>query len=87
MKDPYEIISYPINTEKAVREMEINNALVFVVSKTATKKQIKWAIEKAFNAKVKNVRTLNDQKGRKKAYVQLSADTPALEITTQLGLV
>jgi ribosomal protein uL23 len=84
---PHEILEYPISTEKAVREAEINNTLIFIVNKNATKKQVKWAIEKAFNAKVDGVRTLIDMRGRKKAYIRLKSDTPAVEVTTQLGLV
>jgi len=84
---PHEILAYPISTEKAVREAEINNTLIFIVDKKATKKQVKWAIEKAFNAKVEDVRTLIDMRGRKKAYIRLKPDTPAVEVTTQLGLV
>jgi ribosomal protein L23 len=84
---PFEILKYPISTEKAVRKSEIENTLIFIVDTKATKKQIKWATEKAFNAKVDKVRTLLDMKGRKKAYIKLNMDTPAVEITTQLGLV
>ncbi len=85
--DPYKIIQYPISTEKAVKEMELSNSLIFIVAKTATKSKVKWAVEKAFDVKVTNVRTMIDRKGRKKAYVQLHPDNPALDINTQLGLV
>ncbi len=84
--DPYKIIEYPLSTEKAVREMEADNCLIFIVDKNANKKQIKWAIEKAFDVQVVKVRTVLSSKG-KKAYIKLSEDTPAIDITTQLGLV
>jgi ribosomal protein uL23 len=87
IQTPFEVLKYPLSTEKAVRKSEIENTLIFIVDSKATKKQIKWAIEKAFNAKVEKVRTLNDMKGRKKAYIKLKPETPAVEITTQLGLV
>jgi large subunit ribosomal protein L23 len=87
MKDPYEIIKHPISTEKAVRLMESENKLIFVVDKKARKAEIKTALEKLFNIKVLKVNTLNTMKGEKRAYIKLSPDTPAIDIATQLGLV
>ena len=87
MKTPYNIIQYPISTEKAVREMEANNCLIFIVSNSATKHEIKKATEKAFSVKVTNVRTINTIKGLKKAYIKLHPDTPAVDVTTKLGMV
>ena len=85
--DPYSIIKYPLSTEKAVRQMEAENKLIFVVDRSATKSAIKWAVEKAFNAKVANVNTTILRTGEKKAYVKLKPETLASDITTQLGLV
>ena len=87
VKDPYEILLYPLSTEKAVRQMEAENCLIFIVDRKATKKAIKWAIEKAFDAKVAKVNTLITRDGKKKAYIKLKPETPAVEITTALGLV
>lgn len=66
--------------------MESENKLIFIVEKNATKAQIKEEIEKIFAAKVADVSTLIT-KGKKKAYVRLSAETPAIDIATQLGLL
>lgn len=87
MESPYDILNYPLRTEKAVREVEANNCIIFIVKQKATKKQIKWAVEKAFEVKVNKVRTVLDSKGRKKAYVRLSDETPAIDISTDLGLI
>ena len=87
MKDPYEILQYPMSTEKAVRQMEAENCLIFIVADNATKKSIKWAVEKAFDAKVHRVNTMVTRKGKKKAFVKLKPETPAIDITTALGLV
>ena len=87
MKNPYDILDYPISTEKAVWQMEIENCLIFIVRDKATKPEIKWAVEKAFSAKVAKVRTLRTMDGRKKAYIKLKPESPASEITTALGLV
>ena len=87
MEDPYDILMYPLRTEKAVREVEANNCILFIVNSEATKKQIKWAVEKAFKVKVNSIRTLKDMRGRKKAYIKLSNETPAIDISTELGLI
>lgn len=86
-KDPYELIRYPLATEKSIRLMESENKLIFVVDKKADKKEIKQAIEKMFKVKVDSVNTLIDFNGRKKAYVKFSSETPAVDIATQLGLI
>ena len=85
--DPYKIIKYPLATEKAVRIMEAENKLVFVVDNKATKKDIKQAVETAFKVKVIRVNTMNTISGKKKAYVKLAIDTPAIDVATQLGLM
>lgn len=84
---PDKILEGPISTEKAVREMEANNCLIFKVSKKATKHQIKWAIEKEFGVKVIGVRTQITPKGAKKAFIKLAPDVSATDITSKLGLV
>jgi ribosomal protein uL23 len=81
------IIKYPLSTEKSIRLMESENKLVFVVDEKADKQEIKSEIEKMFNVKVEQVRTFNDSKGRKKAYVKFASDTPAIDLATKLGLL
>lgn len=85
--DPYKVLKYPLSTEKAIREMEAENCLLFIVSSDSTKASVKWAIESAFGVKVKSVRTSVTMKGLKKAFVKLSEETPAADITAKLGLV
>ncbi len=85
--DPWKILLYPLLTEKAIGKIENENKLVFIVNRKSNKKQIKWAVEKAFNVKVDNVRTLIDRKGRKKAWVKLSKEYSASEIATRLGVL
>ncbi len=67
--------------------MESENKLIFVVNKNATKTEIKTAIEEIFKAKVIRVNTFVSSKGEKRAYVKFSADTPAIDIATQMGLM
>jgi len=81
------IIKYPLSTEKAIRLMESHNSLVFVVDVGANKKEVKEAIEILYGVKIVKVNTTNDSKGRKKAYVRFSDETPAIDLATQLGLM
>ena len=53
----YDVIIAPVVTEKATLASEHNKVLFKVASK-ATKPQIKEAVEKLFDVKVKNVNTL-----------------------------
>ncbi len=81
------VIKYPLSTEKSIRQMESENKLVFVVDLNAEKGNIKTDIEDMFDARVENVHTMVDSKGRKKAYVKFGAETPAIDIATDLGLM
>lgn len=81
------IIKYPLATEKSIRLMESENKLIFIVAISARKPEIAKAIEDEFKVKVVNVRTLIDTKGRKKAYVTFSDETPAIDVATKLGLM
>ena len=85
--DPYNIIKYPLSTEKSIRLMESENKLIFVVNKKATKKEIKKAIEELFKVEVDYVNTLVNPEGEKRAYVKFSAKNPAIDIATQMGLM
>ncbi|MCF7871809.1 50S ribosomal protein L23 [Candidatus Woesearchaeota archaeon] len=81
------VIEYPLATEKSIKLMESENKLIFVVTRTANKQQIKQSIEEEFDVKITDVKTLMDTKGRKKAYVKFSMETPAIDIATKLGLM
>lgn len=83
----YSIIKYPLTTEKSVRVMEADNKLIFIVARGATKSAVKNAVEALFNVKVTKVNTTILPSGEKKAYVKLSAETPAMDVATQLGLI
>ncbi len=56
----YDVILAPVITEKATMASE-HNKVIFKVAKNATKPQIKEAIEKLFDVKVKRVNTLTRQ--------------------------
>jgi large subunit ribosomal protein L23 len=53
------IIERPMLTEKTAELKELKNRYVFRVDRSANKREIKQAVEKLFNVKVKDVRTAN----------------------------
>ena len=61
----YDVILSPVITEKATLASE-RNQVVFKVARAATKPQIKEAVEKLFDVKVKSVNT-HIRKGKVKA--------------------
>jgi large subunit ribosomal protein L23 len=54
----YDIIRGPIVTEKTTLQKELNNQVSFKVDKRANRVEIKAAVEKNFNTRVKQVRTI-----------------------------
>jgi large subunit ribosomal protein L23 len=62
----YDVIVSPVITEKATLASE-QNKVVFRVAKTATKPQIKAAVERLFDVKVESVNT-SIRKGKNKVF-------------------
>jgi len=83
--DPYNIIYHPFVTEKTMNLMEKNNALEFVVKRTANKKQIIRAIEEMFEVKVKDVNAKITKKG-KHAIVMFMPEFKAEDIGMRIGI-
>lgn len=54
----YDIVRGPVVTEKTTLQKEISNQVTLRVDKNANRVEIKDAVEKTFNAKVKQVRTI-----------------------------
>jgi large subunit ribosomal protein L23 len=54
----YDIIRGPVVTEKTTLQKELNNQLTFKVDRRANRVEIKDAVERNFNAKVKQIRTI-----------------------------
>ncbi len=54
----YDIIRGPVVTEKTTLQKELNNQVTFKVDRRANRVEIKDAVEKAFNTKVQQVRTV-----------------------------
>lgn len=85
--DVYTVIKNPLSTEKNIRLMEAENTLVFAVDRKATKIDVKKALEEIYKVKVVRVNTHITSGGKKRAYVRLSMETPAIDLATQLGLM
>ncbi len=85
--DPYQIIKFPLSTEKAIRQIEFDNKLSFVVHSRATKLDVKRAVEELFKVKVKGINIQNSFTGQKRAYVKLSAESLASDVSADLGLI
>jgi len=83
--DPYDIIFHPFVTEKTMLFMEKNNALEFVVKRSANKDEIKKAIEEMFEATVKKVNTRITKDG-KLAIVTFTDDINAEDIGMRIGI-
>ena len=94
-KDYYDLLRRPIVTEKSTNSSE-HGAVVFEVDISATKPEIKSAVEELFKVKVKGVNTsilkgkvkrfkgkLGKRKDVKKAYVMLE-DGNTIDVTTGL---
>jgi large subunit ribosomal protein L23 len=86
MVDPYVIVSHPLVTEQTVASMDRDNVLVFIVKRTASKTEIKKAIEELYEVELVSVNTLVLLDGRKKAYVKLREEYLADEVATKIGV-
>jgi len=79
-------ILYPVTTEKAIALIERRNTLTFIVEGRATKNELKAEVEREYAVKVHSVNTLNDMKGRKKAFVRLTKEFKADDVAAKLGI-
>jgi len=82
----YDVILSPVITEKATLASD-KNQVMFKVARTATKPQIKEAIEKLFDVKVKSVNTLV-RKGKWKGFrgkPGVQSDTKRAIVTLEEG--
>jgi large subunit ribosomal protein L23 len=82
----YDVILSPVITEKATNASE-HNKVIFKVAIDATKPQIKEAVEKLFDVKVKSVNTLR-RRGKWKLFkgrVGRQSDSKRAVVTLQEG--
>merc|ERR1712023_245384 len=85
--DRYQILKFPLTTESAMKKIEENNTLVFIVDVRASKSQIKEAIKKMYDIDTQKINTLIRPDGQKKAYVRLTQDYDALDVANKIGII
>ncbi|KAL8277138.1 hypothetical protein RQP46_010466 [Phenoliferia psychrophenolica] len=85
--DAFRTIVHPLNTESAMKKIEDNNTLVFVVDIKANKRQIKEAVKKLYDVKADKINTLIRPDGKKKAFVRLDKSLDALEVANKIGFI
>jgi large subunit ribosomal protein L23 len=84
----WDIIDYPVTTEKVVRLIETENKLVFQLKSLKTnKKEIKGTFEKEFKVKVDKINTLITRKGKKRAILKLKKEFSAGDVAVKLGII
>ena len=74
------------STEKAVRMLEQENILCFIVDRKIKKEKIKIEVENLFKVKVYSVRTLT-RNNKKIAYVKLNPEFVATDVATKIGVI
>lgn len=56
--DHYAVLKCPLTTESAMKKIEENNTLVFLVDVRASKKKIKDAVQRMYDIQTKKINTL-----------------------------
>jgi len=82
-----EKLLYPLATEKAIRLIESDNVITFIVADKATKNGVQKEFQEKFKAKAQAIRIVRTTGGTKKAYIKLPRSQPAIDVATQLGLM
>ncbi|KAL4436622.1 hypothetical protein ABPG75_003761 [Micractinium tetrahymenae] len=85
--DEHSVIKFPLTTESAMKKIEDNNTLVFIVDVRADKKAIKAAVGRLYDIQTKKINTLIRPDGQKKAYVRLTPDYDALDVANKIGII
>lgn len=85
--DVENIIVNVVMSEKALRLVEKENKITFIVNNKANKTEIKQAVEKLFGVKVEKVNTMILPNGKKKALVKLDKNYKASDLLSKLGLM
>ena len=83
--NPNAILLHPVVTEKTMRLMDENNSLEFLVRRTASKPEIKAAVQQLFSCKVDSVNTRITKDG-KRAVVKFAGETTAEDIGMRIGV-
>jgi large subunit ribosomal protein L23 len=80
-------ILYPLISENAVRLVEAENKITFIVDIRASKDNVRRAVEALYEVEVEKVNTCITPTGRKKAFVKLREDYKAADLAVKLGIL
>uniref|UniRef100_M3YMJ2 Large ribosomal subunit protein uL23 n=1 Tax=Mustela putorius furo TaxID=9669 RepID=M3YMJ2_MUSPF len=80
--DNHAIIKLPLTTESAMKKIEDNNTLVFIVYVKAKKHQIKQAVKKPYDIDVAKVNSFIRPDEEK-----LAPDYDALDVANKIGII
>jgi large subunit ribosomal protein L23 len=83
----HKIIKYPLMTERSVNMIEMENKLVFIVDRRASKHDISEAVNTLYEIEVDSVNTLINRDGNKKAFVKLKPGYDASDVAIRLGIL
>ena len=87
IRDVQQVIKYPLVSEDAVTLIEAENKITFIVDLSASKNDIRRAVEELYEVRVNRVSSVITPQGRKKAYVRLSPDFKASDLAVRLGIL
>ncbi|EGG01284.1 uncharacterized protein MELLADRAFT_50145 [Melampsora larici-populina 98AG31] len=85
--DAFRTLIRPLNTESAMKKIEDNNTLLFIVDLKANKRQIADAVKKLYEVTPARINTLIRPDGKKKAFVRLQPEVDALDIANKIGFI
>jgi large subunit ribosomal protein L23 len=85
--NPYDVILYPLMTERSVYMIENENKLVFIVDRRATKLDVTKAVRELYGVEAEKVNTLINRGSKKKAFVKLKDDHDASDLAIRLGIL
>ncbi|MGD2142698.1 MAG: 50S ribosomal protein L23, partial [Candidatus Bathyarchaeota archaeon] len=78
--NPYEVILYPLMTERSIYMIENENKLVFAVKMQAKKQDIHRAVRVLYGVEAESVNTLISRDSIKKAFVRLKPEHDASDL-------
>lgn len=84
---PHDTLLFPLNTESAMKKIEDINTLVFIVDRRANKYQIQQALKKVYDVDAAKINTLIRPDGKKKAFIRLTPDQDALDVSNRIGFI
>lgn len=92
--DVHSTLLFPLNTESAMKKIEDINTLVFIVDRKANKYQIRHALKKVYDVDAAKINTLircvialTSPDGKKKAFIRLTPDQDALDVSNRIGFI